>query len=79
MRVFELQLKKRSSPSAVQRLQDVKPVSMFPDLETKDAVNVWATSKCLVKAFPETQLKNYHLHGLVVHLSIPQVSLCFFF
>ena len=32
---------------------------IFPDLQTKDAMNGWATSNPLVKAFPEAQLQNY--------------------
>lgn len=54
-------------------------LSMFPDLQIKDAVNVCATSEPLVKAFPEAQLENYSSYGLVVHLflSIPWVSLLF--
>lgn len=48
-----------------------------PDLQRKDAMNVWAISSSLVKGYPEAhpeaQLQNYPSYVLVVHLflSIP--------
>jgi len=50
---------------------------MFPDPETKDEV-IWPTSKLLVKAFPEAQLQNYPLYGLVVHLFLSILGVNFF-
>lgn len=52
---------------------------MFPDRETKDEVNIWAISKLLVKAFPEAQLQNYPLYGLVVQLFLSILGVGFFF
>lgn len=53
-------------PFLVQRLWDAKTVRsgwMFPALETKDAVNMRATSKTWIVALPEAHLQSYHSQG----------------